>query len=43
LGRRLRLVSMAEPLMLFLMAAFIGTIVVGMLLPVFTLQDVIGK
>jgi len=42
LDRRLRmLVSLAEPLMLFLMAAFIGTIVVGMLLPVFNLQDMI--
>jgi len=40
--RRLRmLVSLAEPLMLFLMAAFIGTIVVGMLLPVFSMQDLI--
>jgi type II secretory pathway component PulF len=42
LDRRLRiLVSLAEPLMLFLMAAFIGTIVVGMLLPVFSLQEFI--
>ncbi|HEY4328158.1 MAG TPA: type II secretion system F family protein, partial [Phycisphaerae bacterium] len=42
LDRRLRmLVSLAEPLMLFAMAAFIGTIVVGMLLPVFSLQDMI--
>jgi type II secretory pathway component PulF len=42
LDRRLRmLVSMAEPLMLFLMAAFIGTVVVGMLLPVFNLQELI--
>jgi type II secretory pathway component PulF len=42
LDRLLRmLVSLAEPLMLFLMAAFIGTIVVGMLLPVFSLQELI--
>ncbi len=34
------LVSLAEPLMLFLMAAFIGTVVIGMLLPIFNLQDV---
>jgi type II secretory pathway component PulF len=42
LDRRLRmLVSLAEPLMLFLMAGFIGTIVIGMLLPVFNLQQLI--
>jgi type II secretory pathway component PulF len=42
LDRRLRtLVTMAEPLLLFLMAAVVGTIVIGMLLPVFTLQDYI--
>jgi type II secretory pathway component PulF len=42
LDRQLRLlVSVAEPAMLFLMAGMIGTIVVGMLLPVFTLQDLI--
>lgn len=34
-------VSFAEPLMLFLIAAFIGTIFIGMLLPVFSLQDYI--
>ncbi len=34
-------VSFAEPLMLFLMAALVGTIVVGMLLPIFNLQDLI--
>ncbi len=34
-------VSVAEPLMLFLIAAFIGTIFIGMLLPVFSLQDYI--
>jgi type II secretory pathway component PulF len=42
LDRQLRLlVSVAEPLMLFVMASVIGTIVVGMLLPVFNLQDLI--
>lgn len=34
-------VSLAEPLMLFLMAAFIGTIFVGMVLPIFEIQDYI--
>ncbi len=32
-------VAMAEPLMLFLIAAFIGTIFVGMVIPIFSLQD----
>lgn len=42
LDRQLRLlVSVAEPLLLFIMAGVIGTIVVGMLLPVFNLQDLI--
>lgn len=42
LDRQLRmLVALAEPALLFIMAAIIGTIVVGMLLPVFTLQDLI--
>ena len=40
LERRLRtLVALAEPALLFIMAAIIGTIVIGMLLPVFMLQD----
>jgi type IV pilus assembly protein PilC len=40
LERRLRmLVSLAEPLLLVVMAGVIGTVVVGMLLPVFMLQD----
>ena len=34
-------VAFAEPLMLFLIAAFIGTIFIGMLLPVFSLQEYI--
>lgn len=42
LDRRLRmLVALAEPLLLFLMAGLIGTVVVGMLLPIFNLQDLI--
>jgi type II secretory pathway component PulF len=42
LDRRLRtLVALAEPALLFLMAAIVGTIVIGMLLPVFTLQELI--
>jgi type II secretory pathway component PulF len=40
LDRQLRLlVSVVEPVMLFIMAGFIGTIVIGMLLPIFNLQD----
>jgi type II secretory pathway component PulF len=34
-------VAMAEPLMLFLIAGFIGTIFIGMVIPIFTLQDYI--
>jgi type II secretory pathway component PulF len=34
-------VALAEPLMLFLIAGFIGIIFIGMLLPVFSLQDYI--
>lgn len=42
LDRQLRmLVALAEPLLLIIMAALIGTVVVSMLLPVFTLQDMI--
>ncbi len=42
LDRQLRLlVSVAEPAMLFMMAGIIGTVVIGMLLPVFNLQDLI--
>jgi type II secretory pathway component PulF len=42
LERRLRiLVALAEPLLLFIMAGVIGTVVVGMLLPVFMLQDLV--
>jgi type II secretory pathway component PulF len=42
LDRQLRmLVAAAEPLLLFLMAGVIGTVVVGMLLPIFNLQDVV--
>ncbi len=42
LDRRLRmLVSLAEPALLFVMATLVGTIVIGMLLPVFDLWDAI--
>jgi type II secretory pathway component PulF len=42
LDRRLRmLVSLAEPALLFVMASIIGTIVVGMLLPILNLEDLI--
>lgn len=34
-------VSFAEPAMLFFMAAFVGLIVIGMLLPIFNLQELI--
>ncbi len=40
LDRRLRmLVALAEPALLFVMAGLIGTIVVGMLLPIFKIQE----
>lgn len=42
LDRRLRmLISLAEPLMLLVMAVMVGIVVIGMLLPMFTLQDYI--
>jgi type II secretory pathway component PulF len=42
LDRQLRmLVSLAEPLILIVMAAVIGTVVVGMILPVFMMQDLV--
>ncbi len=42
LDRQLRiLVTLVEPVLLFVMAGIVGTIVIGMLLPVFTLQDFI--
>jgi type II secretory pathway component PulF len=42
LDRNLRmLVALAEPLMLFLTAVVIGIVVVAMLLPILTLQDVV--
>lgn len=34
-------VAFAEPLMLFFIAAFIGTIFIGMVIPIFTIQDYI--
>ncbi len=43
LDRQLKMaVSLAEPLMLMLMASIIGTIIVSMILPIFSLQDSIG-
>ena len=42
LDRRLRTtVALVEPLMLFVMAAFIGTIFMAMVIPIFALQDYI--
>jgi type II secretory pathway component PulF len=42
LDRRLRTaVSLLEPLMLFIMAGFIGTIFISMVIPIFTLQEYI--
>jgi type II secretory pathway component PulF len=42
LDRQLRmLVAVGEPMMLFVMAAVIGTVVIGMLLPILNLQDVV--
>ncbi len=34
-------VALAEPLMLFLIAGFVGTIFIGMVIPIFTIQDYI--
>jgi type II secretory pathway component PulF len=42
LDRQLKMaVALAEPLLLFFIAAFIGTIFIGMVIPIFTLQDYI--
>ena len=42
LDRKLRMmVALAEPALLFVMAAIVGSVVIGMLLPVFTLQEFI--
>ena len=42
LDRQLRmLVAIAEPILLFVMAGVIGTVVVGMLLPIFNLQEIV--
>jgi type II secretory pathway component PulF len=42
LDRELKMaVALAEPLMLFFIAGFIGTIFIGMVLPIFSLQDYI--
>ena len=43
LDRNLKMaVSLAEPVMLFVMAVLVGTVVVGMLLPIFNLQELIN-
>ena len=42
LDRQLKMaVALAEPIMLFAIAGFIGTIFVGMVIPIFTIQDYI--
>jgi type IV pilus assembly protein PilC len=42
LDRKLRIfVALAEPVLLFVMASLIGTIIIGMLLPIFKLQELI--
>ena len=42
LDRQLKMaVSLAEPIMLFVIAAFIGVIFIGMVIPIFTIQDYI--
>jgi type II secretory pathway component PulF len=42
LDRRLKMmVGLAEPALLFVMAVLVGTVVIGMLLPIFSLQDLI--
>ncbi|MCF7973098.1 MAG: type II secretion system F family protein [Phycisphaerae bacterium] len=42
LDRHLKImVTMAEPAMLFIMAVLVGTVVIGMLLPIFNLQELI--
>jgi type II secretory pathway component PulF len=44
LDRQLRmLVSVLEPLLLMIMAALVGTIVIAMLLPIFSLQEIMNK
>lgn len=43
LDRRLRMaVALAEPILLFIMAAIVGTIVIAMMLPIFTFHEIIG-
>jgi type II secretory pathway component PulF len=34
-------VSLAEPALLFVLAALVGTIVIGMILPIFNMQELI--
>jgi type II secretory pathway component PulF len=35
------MVALAEPALLFLMAVLVGTIVIGMILPIFNMQELI--
>jgi type II secretory pathway component PulF len=35
------IVTLIEPALLFLMAVVVGTVVIGMLLPIFNLQELI--
>ena len=42
LDRHLKMiVALAEPALLFVMAVLVGTVVIGMLLPIFNLQELI--
>ena len=42
LDRQLKmLVALVEPALLFVMAALVGTIVIGMILPIFNMQELI--
>jgi type II secretory pathway component PulF len=42
LDRHLKmLVALVEPALLFVMAALVGTIVIGMILPIFNMQELI--
>jgi type II secretory pathway component PulF len=42
LDRNLKMmVALIEPALLFLMAVLVGTVVIGMLLPIFSLQELI--
>jgi type II secretory pathway component PulF len=44
LDRHLKmLVALVEPALLFVMAALVGTIVIGMILPIFKMQELIRR